>query len=140
MRVGPGEKAAEPTHRRILCQRAERVADLSCDGGINEIVAARFRVAGAFPESGSAASLAEQNRESGQARLTPFLAWTYKRRLTCISSRTFLVVLFVQGAESMRGHRRPEIESALLAAELAPDAARLRGEPSREEACGFVAS
>jgi len=29
--------------------------------------------------SGSAASLAEQNRESGQARLTPFLAPTYKR-------------------------------------------------------------
>jgi len=79
VRVGPGEKAAEPTHRRILCQRAEGAADLSRRGGINEMFAARFRLAGAFPVSGSAASLAEQNRESGQARLTPFLAPTYKR-------------------------------------------------------------
>src|SRR5205823_9141211 len=29
MRVGPSEKAAEPTHRRFLCQRAARVLEPS---------------------------------------------------------------------------------------------------------------
>src|SRR5205823_11242873 len=68
MRVGPSEKAAEPTHRRFLCQRESTALDPSPQ----PLPSRRSRRAGAPPRRGSALVLARRIRKSGRGALDSF--------------------------------------------------------------------
>jgi hypothetical protein len=85
MRVGPSEKAAEPTHRRFLCQRAARVVDLPSRLASGEEEPCRHTGVHALSQSGFARAVG--------GRLTPFLPMTYKPG----PDVSFITVRFVQG-------------------------------------------